>query len=187
MQIVPTNLEEVLLVKPEVRGDERGFFLETYHQAKFAAQGIAVAFVQDNHSRSKCGVLRGLHYQAGDAPMAKLVRCTFGSILDVAVDLRLGSPTFGRWAGATLTDENKHQLFVPAGFGHGFLVLSDYAEVQYKCSSLYAPEAEGAVLWNDPEIGIEWTLDEPILSARDQQAMTLEQYRANPAFVYQPA
>lgn len=184
-EITPTALEGVVLVRPAVLGDERGFFLETYHQEKFAALGLPTNFVQDNHSRSKYGVLRGLHYQDQRAPMAKLVRCTLGRVFDVAVDLRVGSPTFARWVGVELSADNFQQILVPAGFGHGFAVLSEVAELQYRCTNVYRPETEGALMWDDAEIGIEWPLAEPILSARDQQAMSLAEYRERPAFRYE--
>jgi len=141
-------------------------------------------FVQDNHSRSAHGVLRGIHYQDMSAPMAKLVRCTLGRILDVAVDLRAGSPTFGRWWAAELSADNRRQLLVPVGFGHAFLTLSDIAEVQYKCSGYYTPAAEGAIAWNDPEVAIDWPIKDPTVSAKDRGAPTLEAYRTSPAFSY---
>ncbi len=185
-QITPTALEGVVIVDSPVVVDERGFFMETYHERKFADLGLPTNFMQDNHSRSKYGVLRGLHYQDERAPMAKLIRCTLGRIFDVAVDLQVGSPTFAQWVGVELTAANFRQLLVPAGFGHGFVVLSDVAEVQYRCTNVYAPSTEGAVRWNDPEIGIEWPISDPTLSARDQQAATLAEYRDQPAFIYRP-
>ena len=185
IEITPTALEGVLIITPKVFGDERGFFQETYHADKFAELGLPTNFVQDNHSRSKRGVVRGLHYQDMRAPMAKLVRCTAGRLLDIAVDLRVGSPTFGKWVGVELAEDNHRQLLVPVGFGHGFVVLSEYADLQYRCTNFYAPETEGAVLWNDPAIGVDWNVEEPILSARDQQAQTLAEYLKNPAFYYE--
>ena len=179
-----TKLDGVVIVEPDRFRDERGFFLETYHQAQYTEGGIACTFVQDNHSQSRQGVLRGLHYQDMSAPMAKLVRCTYGAILDVAVDLRVGSPTFGQWVGVELSAENALQLFVPVGFGHGFLTLSAVAEVQYKCSGYYQRAAEGSVRWDDPEIGIAWPIDQPTTSERDRQAMSLATYRERPAFVW---
>lgn len=184
IEITPTALEGVLIITPKVFGDERGFFQETYHADKFAELGLPTNFVQDNHSRSKRGVVRGLHYQDMRAPMAKLVRCTAGRLLDIAVDLRVGSPTFGKWVGVELAEDNHRQLLVPVGFGHGFVVLSEYADLQYRCTNFYAPETEGAVLWNDPAIGVDWNVEEPILSVRDQQAQTLSEYLKNPAFYY---
>lgn len=184
LTVTQTALDGVVIIKPSVFADERGFFLETYHQTKFADLGLPTDFVQDNHSRSKQGVLRGLHYQDERQPMAKLVRCSVGSIFDVAVDLRVGSPTFGKWVGVELSADNFLQFLIPSGFGHGFVVLSEFAEVQYRCTGLYAPETEGAVRWNDPQIGIEWPINEPTLSGRDQAAMSLETYLKNPAFRY---
>ena len=160
--------EGLVLVKLRVFPDERGFFIETYKKRDFTAAGIPLEFVQDNHSKSARGVLRGLHYQRGAAAQGKLVRCTAGAILDVGVDLRKGSPTFGRWASAELTAENAHMLYVPPGFAHGFLVLSETAEIIYKCTAEYSPPDEGGIAWNDPDLGIEWGIKEPVLSARDQ-------------------
>jgi dTDP-4-dehydrorhamnose 3,5-epimerase len=179
-----TKLDGVVIIELDRFRDERGFFLETYHQAQYAEGGITCTFVQDNHSQSGQGVLRGLHYQDMSAPMAKLVRCTYGAILDVAVDLRVGSPTFGQWVGVELSAENALQLLVPVGFGHGFLTLSAIAEVQYKCSGYYQRAAEGAVRWDDPEIGIAWPIAQPTTSERDRQAMSLAAYRERPAFVW---
>lgn len=167
-----------------VHRDDRGFFLESYHKRQFADAGITSEFVQDSHSRSMRGVLRGIHYQDLSSPMAKLVRCTAGRILDVAVDLRAGSPTFGSWYGVELSDENMAELLVPVGFGHAFLTLSDSADVQYKCAGFYTPAAEGGVHWNDPEIGVNWPIKPPIVSARDAGALSLREYRQNPAFHY---
>ena len=166
MKVEKCKLDGVLLVTPQVFGDDRGFFMETYNQQKFADLGLPTTFVQDNHSKSSKGVLRGLHYQS---PMwqGKLVRVVQGEIFDVAVDIRAGSPTFGQWVGFTLNDENKQQLYVPEGFAHGFVVTSDTAEVVYKCTNLYEPSQEGSVLWNDPDIGIEWPVEEPLLSQKD--------------------
>ena len=168
MQATPTALPEVLLIQPKVFGDARGFFLESWNEARFnAAVGHEVKFVQDNHSRSARGVLRGLHYQLHPHAQGKLVRCVRGAVFDVAVDLRRSSPNFGRWVGHELTDENHHQLWIPPGFGHGFLVLSDSADFLYKTSGAYAPEHEGAVRWDDPTVGVQWPLDglTPQLSA----------------------
>ena len=172
MKFKTTNLPGVILVQPVVHRDARGFFLETYHLDKYRAGGIAKAFVQDNHSRSRGGALRGLHSQRRYA-QGKLVRCVEGAIWDVAVDIRVGSPTFRQWYGAALTAENFHQLYVPPGFAHGFCVLSDHAQVQYKCTELYHPEDEQAIRWNDPDIGIQWPelpTGEPILSTKDREA-----------------
>lgn len=168
MRRIDTEIPGVFLVEPEVYGDHRGFFMESYHKERFLELGIQDEFVQDNHSRSRAGVLRGLHYQLG-RPQAKLVRATRGRVFDVVVDLRRGSPTFGRWVGAELSEENRRMLFSPPGFGHGFLVLSDVAEFQYKCSDFYSPEEERGIRWDDPSIAIAWPLAgiEPVLSERD--------------------
>lgn len=166
MKVESTKLEGVLLVTPQVFGDDRGFFMETYNRDKALANGLPGEFVQDNHSKSSKGVLRGLHYQSPQW-QGKLVRTVQGEIFDVAVDIRHGSPTFGEWVGFYLNDENKQQLYVPEGFAHGFVVTSDTAEVVYKCTSLYAPDQEGSLLWNDSEIGIDWPIEQPLLSAKD--------------------
>ncbi|HEX5000272.1 MAG TPA: dTDP-4-dehydrorhamnose 3,5-epimerase [Terriglobia bacterium] len=181
-RITPTPLADLVTVDIDYFKDERGFFIESYHQRDFAAAGIADNFVQDSHSASRFGVLRGLHYQDMRAPIAKLVRCTVGRILDVAVDLRRSSPTFGQWFSIELSPENKTQLYVPVGFAHGFATLSEYCEVQYKQSGLYAPETEGGIIWNDPEVGIRWPYGNPVLSERDRKQQSLEQYRRSPAF-----
>lgn len=174
MKVIETELPGVLVLEPQVFGDARGFFLESYNRERFhAATGVDVDFVQDNHSRSARGVLRGLHYQIRQ-PQGKLVRVVSGAVFDVAVDLRRASPTFGRWAGVELSAENQRQLWVPAGFGHGFLVLSDSADFLYKTTDYYAPEHERGIAWNDPAIGIRWPLDgEPRLSAKDAVAPLL--------------
>lgn len=172
MKVEETKLDGVLLVTPQVFGDERGFFMETYNREKASQLGLPTEFVQDNHSKSAKGVLRGLHYQRPQW-QGKLVRVVQGEIFDVAVDIRQGSATYGQWVGATLNDENKQQLYVPEGFAHGFVVTSDTAEVIYKCTSLYAPDQEGSILWNDPDIGINWPIDEPLLSAKDSVAQRL--------------
>ena len=173
MQIIPTPLPGVILIEPKVFGDKRGFFLETYRQDSFQSLGISEPFVQDNHSRSGRGVLRGLHYQL-TRPQGKLVRVARGAVFDVAVDVRYGSPTFGEWFGATLTEENMHMLYVPPGFAHGFVVLSETADFIYKCTAYYHPESEQGILWNDPAIGIEWPTDDIILSEKDQLNTVLE-------------
>ena len=169
-------LPEVILVVPDVHRDARGFFLETYHARKYREGGIDAVFVQDNQSRSKRGTLRGLHAQV-KSPQGKLVRAVSGEIFDVAVDIRPSSPTFGRWVGATLTAANAEQLWVPPGFGHGFCVLSDEADVEYKCTALYDPQDEIAIRWNDPAIGVRWPVAEPVLSARDASAEPLASLR----------
>lgn len=175
MNFQATAIPDVILITPKVFGDERGFFMETYQKRLFHNAGIECDFVQDNHSRSKQGVLRGLHYQVKQT-QGKLVRAVIGEIFDVAVDIRAGSPTFGKWVGAYLSAENKHQLWVPPGFAHGFYVVSGWAEVLYKASDYYAPEWERSIIWNDSDIGIEWPLlpDIPLsLSSKDEQARFL--------------
>ena len=166
MQVVPTAIPDVLVIEPDVHRDHRGFFLESYHWAKFTTLGVPGPFVQDNHSRSRARTLRGLHLQL-DEPQAKLVRVIAGEVLDVAADVRRGSPTFGRWIGVQLSSENFRQCYIPTGFAHGFYVLSDGAEVEYKCSCPYNPAGEIGIVWNDPQIAIEWPDREPILSGRD--------------------
>ena len=172
MQIEQTKLEGVLLVTPQVFEDDRGFFMETYNQQKAKEAGMPSEFVQDNHSKSSKGVLRGLHFQSPQW-QGKLVRVVQGEIFDVAVDIRDGSPTYGQWVGVYLNEKNKQQLYVPEGFAHGFVVTSDTAEVIYKCTSLYAPQQEGSVLWNDPDIGIDWPVESPLLSNKDRDAVRL--------------
>ncbi len=172
MEFQRTSIPEVILITPRVFGDQRGFFQETYHREKFREGGIETAFVQDNHSRSTKGVLRGLHYQVRQ-PQGKLVRVLRGEIWDVAVDLRRSSPTFGKWVGVKLDDRTFQQLYVPPGFAHGFCVTSESADVAYKCTDLYLPEAERSLLWNDPALGIEWPVESPILSEKDQQGKLL--------------
>jgi dTDP-4-dehydrorhamnose 3,5-epimerase len=179
MQFQQTELPGVILVEPKVFADERGFFMETYHQPRFAAAGIALPFVQDNHSRSRRGVLRGLHYQISH-PQGKLVRAVQGEIFDVAVDARRSSPTFGKWMGVLLSDANRRQLYVPPGFAHGFCVVSETAEVLYKTTDVYHPEDERTVLWNDPAIGIRWPVTEPIISAKDQLGKLLNEAECFP-------
>ena len=175
MQVLPTILQDVVIVEPKVFGDERGFFLEIYNQATFAKLGLPTEFMQDNHSGSQKGVLRGLHYQI-QQPQGKLVRALRGAIYDVAVDLRRGSKQFGQWVGVELTAENKRQLWVPPGFAHGFLTLTDWVEVSYKVTQLYAPQHERSLLWNDPALGIAWPLEgEPTLSAKDRAGVPLAQ------------
>ena len=175
MKATPQSIPEVILFEPKVFGDDRGFFFESFNQARFEeAVGRSVRFVQDNHSRSTKGVLRGLHYQI-QQPQGKLVRVSQGAVYDVAVDLRKSSPTFGQWVGAHLSAENKAQLWVPEGFGHGFVVLSETAEFLYKTTDYYAPAYERSILWNDPDLAIDWTTSiEPVLSAKDQAAATLK-------------
>jgi dTDP-4-dehydrorhamnose 3,5-epimerase len=172
MQVSQTAIADVLVIEPRVFGDDRGFFYESFNQRAFdAAVGRAITFVQDNHSRSSKGVLRGLHYQVAPHAQGKLVRVTQGSVFDVAVDIRRDSPTFGQWVGAELSASNHRQLWIPPGFAHGFLVTSDQAEVSYKVTAAYAPQDERSIRWDDPQLAIRWPLTgDPILSARDQNA-----------------
>jgi len=174
MNIIPTALPDVLIIEPQVFGDERGFFFESFNERKFRElTGITLPFVQDNHSKSARGVLRGLHYQVQQA-QGKLVRVVAGTVYDVAVDLRRSSPNFGKWVGVELSAENKRQLWVPPGFGHGFVVTSDSAEFLYKTTDYYAPEYERSILWNDPALGIDWPVDgEPSLSGKDKAGKLL--------------
>ena len=174
LTVTPTRLPEVLVLSPKVFGDERGFFMESFNQRAFAeATGVTLPFVQDNHSRSARGVLRGLHYQIEQA-QGKLVRVTQGEVFDVAVDMRRSSPRFGQWAGVQLSAVNHQQLWVPPGFAHGFVVTSDSAEFLYKTTDYWAPEFERAILWNDPAIGIKWPIEgSPLLSGKDQIAALL--------------
>ncbi|GFO72168.1 dTDP-4-dehydrorhamnose 3,5-epimerase [Bathymodiolus japonicus methanotrophic gill symbiont] len=175
MKIIQTNIPDVIILEPKVFGDSRGFFFESFNQQAFnQATGLDVQFVQDNHSRSAQGVLRGLHYQVQQA-QGKLVRVTSGSVYDVAVDIRQSSPTFGQWEGVELNAENHRQLWVPAGFAHGFVVLSESADFLYKTTDYYAPEYERCIAWDDPAIGIDWHFDgEPLLSGKDQQGALLK-------------
>ncbi len=175
MKVIDTNISDVKIIEPNVFGDERGFFMETWSQNQFEqlVSGKPVQFVQDNHSKSKKGILRGLHYQTENT-QGKLVRVISGEVFDVAVDIRKGSPTFGQWVGEYLSAENKRQLWVPEGFAHGFYVISDEAEFIYKCTDYYNPQAEHSIAWNDPEIGVEWPLgEEPLLSEKDKRAGSL--------------
>lgn len=175
MNVINTKIAEVKILEPKVFGDDRGFFLESYNARTFAALGLPTEFVQDNHSRSARNVLRGLHYQL-TRPQGKLVRAVVGSIWDVAVDVRRHSPTFGQWAAAELTAENKRMFWIPAGFAHGFVVLSESADVLYKATDFYAPEGERSIAWNDPELAIAWPHEgEPLLSAKDRQGVPLRQ------------
>jgi dTDP-4-dehydrorhamnose 3,5-epimerase len=168
MRVRPTpTLPDVLVIEPAVHRDSRGFFIESYHAARYREAGIDVTFVQDNQSRSVKGTLRGLHWQTAPHPQAKLVRVVDGEILDVAVDVREDSPTYGRWAAVTLSADNFRQLYLPIGFAHGFLVLSDRADIEYKCSDIYDPASERGLMWNDPTLAITWPIADPILSPRD--------------------
>ena len=177
MKITTTSIADVLLMEPQVFGDERGFFLESYREEDLVKRGANCHFVQDNHSGSKQGVLRGLHYQIHQA-QAKLVRVIRGEIFDVVVDVRRGSPEFGKWVGVKLTEQNKLQLYIPVGFAHGFYVMSDWAEILYKTTNYYAPEWERTLLWNDPALGIDWPIlgdGEPVLSVKDLKGLPLSQ------------
>jgi len=175
MEVIPTRIPDVLILEPRVHGDARGFFLESFNAQTFhGVTGMDVTFVQDNHSRSSRGVLRGLHYQIRH-PQGKLVRVSHGSVFDVAVDLRRSSSTFGQWVGAELSGENFRQMWIPPGFAHGFLVLSETADFLYKTTDYYAPEHERSLLWNDPQVGVDWPLDgiEPKLAAKDLAGLVL--------------
>ncbi len=175
MQVIDTAIKDVKIIEPKVFGDERGFFVETFSQERYEDMlGIPMNFVQDNHSRSQKNVLRGLHFQT-EQPQGKLVRCIVGSVLDVAVDIRPDSPTFKQWVGVELSAENKKQLWIPGGLAHGFLVLSELADFEYKCTDYYHPESEKCLVWNDPEIGINWGLNHPILSPKDAQGKLLSE------------
>lgn len=169
MDIITTKLDGVVILIPKVFGDHRGFFMESWSRRTMEEAGLYYDFVQDNHSLSTVkGTLRGIHFQKGDKAQAKLVRCVRGTVLDVAVDLRHDSPTYKQWVGVELSDENKKQLLIPRGFGHGFVTLTDHVEFLYKADNYYAPEADGGIYWNDPDIGVEWGVEHPILSEKDQ-------------------
>ncbi len=171
---LPTKLDGVVLVEPEVHGDARGFMVETYRSGVWADHGVGVEFVQHNHSRSSKGTLRGIHFQT-EPGQAKLVRCPRGRIFDVAVDLRRASPSYGQWEGHVLDDETHRQLFIPVGFGHGFAVLSEVADVTYLVSSLYDPLTEAGIAWDDPDVGVDWQVEDPLLSERDKSAPKLSE------------
>jgi dTDP-4-dehydrorhamnose 3,5-epimerase len=182
VRVVDTALPGVVIIEPAVARDDRGLFLETWRADAFAAAGIAVAFVQDNYSRSARGTLRGLHWQ-WRRPQAKLVRVVAGSIFDVVVDVRRDSPTFGRWVGLELSAESFRQVYIPVGFAHGFCVTSEVADVEYKCSDVYDPGGEAGLIWNDPGLGIDWPIKEPLLSPKDSRNPVLEPSRVDlPAF-----
>ena len=170
-----SEIPDVILIKPNVFGDERGFFMETYKKEDFERAGIKGEFVQDNHSKSERGVLRGLHFQKEPYAQAKIVRCIRGEIYDVAVDLRRDSQAFGRYVGVNLSEENKHQLYIPKGFAHGFLVLSKNAEVFYKVDNVYAPDYEGGLIWNDSVVNVKWSNDNPVLLEKDKSWLTLKE------------
>ena len=179
IRIEATHLKDVVVLTPEVFQDERGFFLEAFRADQFKALGLPHEFVQDNHSRSRKGVIRGLHFQ-WDSPMGKLMRVTYGTAFLIAVDIRKGSPTLGKWFGLEVSAENKKQVWAPAGCARGLCALSDFAEVQYKCTALYNPGGESCIRWNDPDIGIRWPVSEAILSAKDRQAQTLAEWLQSP-------
>jgi len=181
LNVIETLIPGVLVLEPKVLADERGFFMETYHAARFRQLGIEAVFVQDNHSRSMRGVLRGLHYQEPNA-QGKLVRCTRGALYDVAVDIRVGSPHFGKWVGADLTEENKRMLWVPPGFAHGFCALTDNADMVYKCTALYDAQSDRSILWNDSDLGIKWPIARPLLSQKDAAAPRLKEAKVLPRF-----
>lgn len=173
MKYVKLSIPDVVRMEPEIFGDHRGYFLETFRQDDFSRNVGEYTFVQDNHSKSSQGILRGLHYQVKQ-PQGKLVRVTSGTVFDVAVDIRKSSPYFGKWVGEILSEENKNMLWVPPGFAHGFYVISDEAEFSYKCTDYYAPEHERSILWNDPQIAVEWpTETKPVLSAKDEKGLVL--------------
>lgn len=181
VKIIECDIPGPLIIEPRVFGDERGFFLETWNQAGFAEAGLDLTFVQDNHSRSQKGVLRGMHFQ-NPGPQGKLVRVVRGAVFDAVVDLRRSSPTFGKWTGVTLSAENKRMFWVPEGFAHGFVTLEDDTDFLYKCTAPYAPQHEGSLAWDDPTVGIEWPLEgiEPKLSAKDMNGLSLDQVQAFP-------
>ena len=175
MEITKTKLEGVVIIEPAVFGDKRGFFMESWSKRAFAEAGLDYDFVQDNHSSSTVkGTLRGIHFQRGEKAQAKLVRCTKGAVLDVAVDLRPASLTYKQWVSVELSEDNKRQLLIPRGFGHGFLTLTDEVEFMYKADNFYAPEADGGIRWNDPELAVDWGIEEPILSDKDSKSPWLK-------------
>ena len=185
IKVRPAGSDGLLIIEPDCVFDDRGFFMESYRRDKFRENGIDIDFVQDNHSRSRKGVMRGMHYQNEKGPQYRLVRCTVGEVFDVAVDLRVGSPTFGKWFGVKLTSENRHQLLIPPAFAHGFATLSDVAEVQYKVSGHHNPAAEACLAWDDPDVAIEWPVRDPILSEKDRHhGRRLKDYLRAPAFRY---
>jgi dTDP-4-dehydrorhamnose 3,5-epimerase len=182
LRLTPTPLSGVVLIDIDYFKDERGFFIESWHQRDFADAGLDLRFVQEGHSRSASRVLRGLHYQDTTAPMGKLLRCTLGRVFDVAVDLRKSSPTFGQYFSVELSPDDMRQIYIPPGFAHGFQVLSDFAEVQYKQTGFYTPSSEGTIAWNDADVGVPWPIPDPIVSARDSKGTLLRDYANKPAF-----
>lgn len=178
MKITKTKLDGIVIIEPDVFGDNRGFFMESWNKKKMEEAGLYYEFVQDNHSKSTVkGTLRGIHFQKGDKAQAKLVRCVKGAVLDVAIDLRKNSPTFKQWVGVELSGENKKQLLIPRGFGHGFVTLTDDVEFLYKADNYYAPEADAGIRWNDPDICVEWGVENPILSEKDKKNPFLKDCR----------
>lgn len=179
IEVESRHLNGLAVIVPQVFQDDRGFFSEVYRKDQFEELGLPGVFVQDNHSRSPKNVLRGLHFQ-WEPPMGKLMRVTFGSAFLVAMDIRIGSPSFGKWFGIEVSAENKKQIWAPAGFARGFCVLSEFAEIQYKCTGIYSSQAESGILWNDPAVGIEWPCKTPILSGKDERAQTLDMWLKRP-------
>jgi dTDP-4-dehydrorhamnose 3,5-epimerase len=189
-KITQTKLPGLLVIEPHAFADDRGFFMESYNRDAFAALGLNLTFLQDNHSRSKKGVVRGLHYQLEPAGMGKLVSCLHGSIFDVGLDLRQGSPTFGNWYGEILSGDNHQMLYLPPGFAHGFMALEDNSDVLYKCTNVWRPEHERAIVWNDPAVGIKWPLDKvgkPLVNAKDAGAPLFKDAETNFVWVPQPS
>ncbi len=185
ISVQATEMDGVLIIKPKSFEDGRGFFFESYNRVVWRRHGLDLDFVQDNHSRSRRNVVRGFHFQDATAPQFRVVRCTVGEVFDVVVDLRLGSPTFGRWLGVNLLATSRNQLLIPPEFAHGFAVLTEIAEIQYKVSNHHTPSAERTLAWNDPEVGVVWPVANPILSERDKsQGSCLREYRENPCFHY---
>lgn len=182
MEFKRLSIPDLVLITPNVFGDNRGFFKETYNEKIFKENGIDIKWVQDNHSRSSKGVLRGLHWQKGEFAQDKLVRVATGRVIDVAVDIRKGSPTFGKYEAVELSDENHFMFLIPKGFAHGFVVLSDIADFEYKVSNFYSKENEGALLWNDPDIGVDWQIDDPILSEKDKSNPMLKDIKPEDLF-----
>lgn len=178
MEIQPLKLSGLMLLTPHVYEDERGYFLESYRSSVLEAAGLNISWVQDNHAGSRKGTVRGLHFMQGEGQL-KLVRCTRGAIWDVVVDIRPDSPTAGSWEAVELTEENRAMLYVPVGFAHGYAALSEFAECQYKCSTEYRPDRDAGILWNDPDIGIDWPVSDPVLSQKDRQAPRLREYFAS--------
>lgn len=174
MEVIKTEIEGLLIIKPKVFGDERGYFFESYNKESYIKAGIDFDFVQDNISKSKKGTIRGLHYQIGDKAQGKLCKVIYGKVLDVAVDIRFGSPTFGRYFSSELSEENHTQLWIPPGFAHGFSVLSDEAIFAYKCTAFYSKENERAIIFNDPDLNIDWKVDNPIVSEKDLKALSFK-------------